>query len=126
MACSLLPKPIQDSYCSLAFPLGLVLSVSLLSGPIQASIFPLLPGLNQATPGDQQAPRLEPGRLIERELAGGESHSYGIMLALGQYLQVVVDQRGIDVVVALFAPDGKKISEVDSPNGTAGPETVSA
>jgi hypothetical protein len=28
------------------------------------------------------------------------------------------------VVVALFGPDGKKLTEVDSPNGTQGPEPV--
>jgi len=43
----------------------------------------------------------------------------------GQYLHVVVDQRGIDVAVALFTPDGKKISEVDSEHIVEGSETVS-
>jgi hypothetical protein len=37
----------------------------------------------------------------------------------------VVEQRGIDVAVALFTPDGKKIGEVDG-EGTAGPEIFSA
>ncbi|MGH9841830.1 MAG: CHAT domain-containing protein [Blastocatellia bacterium] len=68
---------------------------------------------------------LEPGKPIERELAGGESHSYRLMLAAGQFCHVIVDQRGIDVVVELFGPDGKKIVEVDSPNGREGPEPVS-
>ena len=31
-----------------------------------------------------------------------------------QYLRITVSQRGIDALVALFAPDGKKISEADS------------
>jgi len=44
----------------------------------------------------------------------------------GQYLQVVVDQRGIDVELVLFTPDGKKISEVDSEHLVEGSETVSA
>jgi CHAT domain-containing protein/Tfp pilus assembly protein PilF len=44
----------------------------------------------------------------------------------GQYLHVVVDQRGIDVAVALFTPDGKKISEADSERVVEGSETVSA
>jgi CHAT domain-containing protein len=35
------------------------------------------------------------------------------MMNSGQYLHVVVVQRGIDVAVALFTPDGKKISEAD-------------
>jgi hypothetical protein len=68
---------------------------------------------------------LEPGTPIERELSGGQSHFYRISLTSGQYLQIVVDQRGIDVVVALFAPNGEKTSEIDSPNGAAGPEIVS-
>ncbi|MCI0563011.1 MAG: PPC domain-containing protein, partial [Nitrososphaera sp.] len=68
---------------------------------------------------------LEPGKPIERELKGGEVHTYQIVLNAGQYLHVVVDQRGIDVVVTLFAPDGKQLTEVDSPNGTQGPEPIS-
>ena len=40
-------------------------------------------------------------------------------------MKVVVEQKGIDVVVRLFGPDGKQITEVDSPNGTQGPEPVS-
>jgi CHAT domain-containing protein/uncharacterized protein HemY len=42
----------------------------------------------------------------------------------GQYLQVIVNQKGIDARVALFTPDGKKISEVDSNPVIEGSETV--
>ena len=62
---------------------------------------------------------------IERDLKGGESHSYRVMLNAGQYLHVVVEQKGIDVVVKLSGPDAQEIAEVDSPNGTQGPEPVS-
>lgn len=65
------------------------------------------------------------GKPIERQLAGNEAHFYKIILAANQYLHVVVEQRGIDVVIALFAPDGKKVAEVDSPNGTQEPEPIS-
>lgn len=61
---------------------------------------------------------------ITRELAGGQTHSYQVTLAQGQYLEAVVEQRGIDVIVTVFAPDGQKVFEVDSPNGTQGPERV--
>jgi hypothetical protein len=44
----------------------------------------------------------------------------------GQYLHIVIRQRGIDVVAALFAPDGKKISEVDSDPLIDGSETLLA
>jgi CHAT domain-containing protein len=68
---------------------------------------------------------LEPDKPIERKLACGEIHSYQTKLRAGQFLTVVVDQRGIDVVVRLFSPDGQLLSEVDSPNGILGPEPVS-
>ena len=68
---------------------------------------------------------LAPGKPIERELARGESHSYRLRLAAGQFCRVVVDQHGIDAVVTLYGPDGKQLVEVDSPNGTQGPEPVS-
>src|ERR1041385_807145 len=68
---------------------------------------------------------LLPNQPIERQMKGGETHSYTITLTSGQYLYVIVDQRGIDVVVAIFAPDGKKLTEVDSPNYWQGPEPVS-
>ena len=69
--------------------------------------------------------QLELGKPIERELKGGEVHAYSIQLTTGQFAAIVVDQRGIDVVVLLFAPDGKQLAEVDSPNGNQGPEPVS-
>lgn len=76
-----------------------------------------------ATPA-QAVTVLETGKPVERELAGGQSHSYQIVPEAGQYLRVVVEQRGIDVIVSLFGPDGKKVFDVDSPNGDHGPENL--
>src|SRR5947209_122182 len=64
-----------------------------------------------AARGAQESISLQPGKPIERELSGGRSHSYKIAMISGQYLHIAVEQRGIDVAVALFAPDGKKIGE---------------
>lgn len=80
--------------------------------------------VNSAAQSDKDVRLLEQGKPIERELKGGEAHAYQVALTAGQYLRAVVEQRGIDVVVTLFGPDGKKLLEVDSPNGTQGPETV--
>src|SRR5262249_24582260 len=74
---------------------------------------------------NQPVRRLEPGKPIERELAGGQSHTYQLTLADGQYVNLVVDQRGIDVVVKLFGPDGKAIMEFDSESRAQGQESVS-
>jgi CHAT domain-containing protein/Tfp pilus assembly protein PilF len=73
---------------------------------------------------EKSAITLELGRPIEKELSGGQSHEYLIQLAAGQYLQTVVDQRGIDVGVALIGLRGENLLEVDSPNGNQGPEIL--
>jgi CHAT domain-containing protein/predicted negative regulator of RcsB-dependent stress response len=82
-------------------------------------------GARKEAQSAQETDSLEPGKPIERELSGGQSHSYKIAMISGQYLQVVVDQRGIDVAVVLLAPDGKMISEVDSERLVERSETVS-
>src|SRR5262249_47482884 len=69
---------------------------------------------------------LEPGKPIERELSGGGSHFYKITMTSGQYLQVSVSQQGIDTLVALFTPDGKKVGEADIEKATVRLETISA
>jgi CHAT domain-containing protein len=73
----------------------------------------------------QNAELLEPNKPVQQELAGGNTHAYRLQLAAGQYVDLVADQRGIDVVLVLFAPDGNKLLEVDSPNGSRGPEPLS-
>ena len=88
--------------------------------PVQASA-----SERGAAPSVQESVSLEPGKPIERELSGGQLHAYKIMMSSGQYLHVAVAQRGIDVAVALFTPDGKKISEVNSDPLIEGSETVS-
>src|SRR5947209_54544 len=77
-----------------------------------------------ATRGSQDLRLLEPGKPIKEELAGGQARSYRLALTAGQYVYVVVEQHGIDVVVTLFGPDGKEMVKIDSPNGTEGPEPV--
>lgn len=69
---------------------------------------------------------LAPGETFKGELAGGETRLFQIRMRAGQYLRVVVEQRGIDVAVALVGPGQKRLLEMDSPNGSYGPEPVSA
>lgn len=61
---------------------------------------------------------------IERELKGGETHSFRIVLSSGQFLHAIVEQKDIDVVTATFAPDGKQLTESDSPNDRWGTEPI--
>lgn len=78
----------------------------------------------QQAGGNRQIRDLELGKPIERELAPADTHSYRITLRTGEFLKAVVDQRGIDVVVAVYSPENQKVFEGDSPNGDKGPEPI--
>lgn len=67
----------------------------------------------------------EVGKPIERSLAANESHSYTFPLNAGQYAYIVAYQRGVDVIVIAYGPDGTKLTQVDSPNFDRGPEPLS-
>lgn len=76
-------------------------------------------------PQEQRQVRLlEPGKPIQQELASGQSHSYQIRLAAGQFLRVIAEQQGIDVVVALFGAEGKMLSDGNTDKGRTGPENL--
>ncbi|MBI4852962.1 MAG: tetratricopeptide repeat protein, partial [Acidobacteria bacterium] len=64
------------------------------------------------------------GKILEQELSGDNAHSYSVKLEVNQYLNLVVEQKGIDIVATVFSPSGEKIYEVDSPNGTEGDEPI--
>ena len=57
---------------------------------------------------------LEPGKSVENEISGGQTQSYRITLSGGQFVSVIVQQRGIDVIEKLFASDGKLVAQFDS------------
>ena len=56
---------------------------------------------------------LEPSHPVEREIAGGESHTYQISLAAGQFVRFRLEQRAIDAALILSAPDGKPLIEIN-------------
>ena len=73
-----------------------------------------------------QAPTtLQVGTPIERALGPGQVHEFTVKLEENTYIQVSVEQRGIDVIVKTFSPANKSLGEFDSPTGTEGSENVS-
>ena len=50
---------------------------------------------------------------LERQLAGGGSHSYRIKIASGQHLYLLVSQRGVDVLLRIVGPDDRVLAEVN-------------
>ena len=59
------------------------------------------------------AQTLVPGQPVERQIAGGETHTYRITLHAGQFMRVVLEQKAIGVTLVLAAPDGKQVLEVN-------------
>jgi erythromycin esterase len=96
---------------------------ALLFGELLLGSYPaaaLEPSLGQGT----EIRTLERGRSIERKLAGNDlPQSYRVALGAGGFLRVEVQQLGIDVVVAVYGPDGAKVAEVDE-EGPQGIERV--
>lgn len=79
----------------------------------------------QSPRSNANATQLQPGTPIERSIAPGGVHSFSVSVDENSLVQITVTQRGIDVVVSIYSPGGRKVTEQDSPNGTDGPENVS-
>jgi len=68
---------------------------------------------------------LQLGTPIERTLKAGQTQEFTLNLKENTLVQLVVEQRGIDVTVKVFSPSRKLLGDFDSPNGNDGPEYVS-
>jgi len=114
-----------------------ILHISILAGiPLALAMYPTAPwaqspaqaatpGAQTAAPAGSEATRLEPGKALERTMRGGEKHVYAIRAETGQFVHATVEQLGIDVALTLYAPDGKALGSMDSPNGIVGLEQIS-
>ena len=76
--------------------------------------------------GQQSNIILKPNEPIERKLKGGDVQGFRINLKANQFMRVIVEQRGVDVVLSLYSPDDNLLEERDRPNGTSGEESLSA
>jgi CHAT domain-containing protein len=68
------------------------------------------------SPNQQTTQTLPTFAAQERELKGGETHAYRLALTAGQFVYALVEQKSVDVTIALFGPDGREIGETDGPN----------
>ncbi|MBI4853195.1 MAG: tetratricopeptide repeat protein, partial [Acidobacteria bacterium] len=112
---------------SQALLMSIILSLTIISCTNKPKAVNSVTNVSKLTPVSKVATdpnQLQLNKPVERELVGGEIHSYTIKLEANQYLNAVVEQKGIDIVAALYNPTNEKVYEVDSPNGTAGPEPI--
>ena len=68
---------------------------------------------------------LELGKPIERKVSGGQTHTFQIEAQAGQFLHVVAEQRGIEVVLEIISPDGKSLIKAHTVDAHWGPEPAS-
>jgi len=103
------------SNCARLASIALAASSLLLTGvgPVQTAADASPSSLPQVQSG-KEVTTLEPGKPVESEISGGQIQSYRISLAAGQFACVTVQQRGIDVVEKVFAPDGNLVAQFDS------------
>lgn len=104
--------------------LSLFVLILMLPGCLQGSEVAALNRRQPGQSGPQQATALEPFKPIERQLAGEQRHNYQITLAEGQSANVILEQRGVDVVVQFLGTDGKPLVEVNNEIRTQGEEKV--
>ena len=72
----------------------------------------------------EQIIALERGKAIDRALTGAQVHSYSVALSAGQYAEVVVEQRGVDVGVRIEDTPGHVAAYVNSDIRKQGQERI--
>lgn len=102
-------SPIGRTVCCL----GIVLAIDVLLG-----------GAAIPAQGRQDGAPLDSDVEFDRQLARGEEHRYKVPLRSGECATVIVEQRGIDVVVRVRGADGSAIAEVDDEIRSTGREQV--
>ncbi len=87
-----------------------------------------VPRLRPAEPEEAELRRfqgeLSRQTLVERTLQEGTVDFFPIPLQRGEFLQLIVEQHGVDVVATLRDPADRQALEVDTPNGARGPESL--
>lgn len=90
-----------------------------------------LPAMSQTLQGEkcaepQESPYLlKPDEELTRNMKRNERHVFRLSLKPKQFAHVVVEQKGIDVVVKILDPQELLLIERDSPNSKFGPEAIS-
>jgi CHAT domain-containing protein/predicted negative regulator of RcsB-dependent stress response len=103
------------------FPVLLVLLVATFSPSLSQTI----PQNEACTEVEDNSSPLNPGEVLTRTIKANQRHIFRVSLTQQQYVHVVVDQKGVDLVIRLLDPNKAQLVERDNPNGKFGPEAVS-
>src|ERR1700733_1599552 len=78
-----------------------------------------------AQPKVHVAGRLELHQPVEREITPGDADLFTLDVHAGEFLHVMAEQKGIDVVLEILDSKGITVVSMDSPNRDFGPEPAS-
>lgn len=67
---------------------------------------------------------LELNKLIEQKISGGQKHIYKITLAEREYVGILVEQIGVDLIIRVLDADGKQLYQFDERLIASGTERV--
>ena len=119
------PTTGQAKWCTAYYLLTCLVFLLGFSQNIPAQSIPPSPALRSRETGQ---PQQETGRTlgttasIAAEITGDQAHSYRLTLTSGQFVHIIVSQQRIRLAIALNAPDGVKLRELNSPDDTDWPE----
>ncbi len=68
---------------------------------------------------------LSVGATVEREIKGGETHTYGVSMEVGQYARITVRRRGVETLVGIAPPGQSLMKRYESPAGPQSPTALS-
>lgn len=68
--------------------------------------------------------KLVVGTQIRSDFRTNVEHTYELQLEKGQFALLDLEQKGVDVKISTYSPNGKEIEEFDSPNGAFGSELI--
>lgn len=78
-----------------------------------------------APPAPARPLRLETNVPREEEIVAGETRTYPVTMAAGDYARVLVDQEKADVAVRLLDPAGRTVAKADGVGGRKAAEQIS-
>src|SRR5215510_1852250 len=71
---------------------------------------------NSQTQTPTDAPALEQGKVVTRDISGGDMHQYSVKVPTGGFVHVDVDQIGINIMVLVFV-DKQQVRRVNNTGG---------
>ena len=74
----------------------------------------------------RQAGKLELHHPVGRDLGPGQADLFTVDATAGQFLRVVADQKGVNVLLRIVDPEGKVLVTANRPNNGFGPQAMSA